>query len=80
MNEGTRVRLRRDVDRYPHFVAPQGAEGTVTKNGDDFLAVKLDEPLDGAEEWDNEVQWYEGMFTDADYRDVFRKDVEVIDE
>lgn len=80
MREGARVRLTRDVDRYPHFVAPKGAEGTITKNWDDLIAVKLDEHLEGAEEWDNEVQWYDGMYADADYREVFQEDVEVLQE
>lgn len=80
MEEGTRVRLKRDVDRYPDFVAPEGAEGTVTKNWDDLIAVKLDEDLDGAEEWDNEVQWYDGMYVDENFRDVFQDDVEVLSQ
>lgn len=80
MDEGTRVRLKRDVDRYPHFVAPEGAEGTVTKNWDDLIAVKLDEDLDGADEWDNEVQWYDGMYANENFREVFQEDVEALEE
>lgn len=79
MQEGTRVRLTQDVERYPHFVAPQGAKGTVTKSRDDLVAVQLDEPLNGAEEWDNEVQWFDGMVEDADFREVFQEDVEVLE-
>lgn len=55
---GTRVRLTRAVDRYPHFIAPKGAVGTLTVSGPSVVAVKLDEHLDGAGEWDNEVRWY----------------------
>jgi hypothetical protein len=55
---GARVRLRHDEDRYPHFVARAGSLGTVTESGDDLVAVRLDEPLEGAEEWSNEVHWY----------------------
>ncbi len=56
--EGTRVRLTRDVDRFPHFIAPKGAEGTVTSVDEYALCVRLDETLPGAEDWDNEVHWY----------------------
>jgi hypothetical protein len=55
---GTRVRLLHDIDRYPHFIATAGSTGTVVDIGDpDIFAVKLDEELLGAEEWENEVHW-----------------------
>jgi hypothetical protein len=55
---GARVRLVHDVERYPHFVALAGATGVVVDVGDPNLyAVRLDEPLAGAEEWSNEVHW-----------------------
>lgn len=57
---GARVQLMFDVDRYPHFVAPEGAMGTVVdpaESGFDMFAVKLDERVPGAETWDNEVLW-----------------------
>jgi len=56
---GSRVELVVDVDRYPHFIAPRGATGTVVDHGDPqiVLAVRLDEPVAGAEDWDNEVHW-----------------------
>ena len=55
---GTRVRLTHSVDRFPHFIAPQGAQGTLVISEPAVVAVRLDEHLDGAEEWDNEVCWY----------------------
>lgn len=55
---GSRVRLLRDVERYPHFIAPKGSEGTVTSVDEYALCVRLDEVLVGAKEWDNEVHWY----------------------
>lgn len=82
---GTRVRLTVDVDRYPHFVAPKGATGTV-KNpsrrgglpvhvGDpNIFAVCLDETLAGAEDWNNEVHWW------LDNGDDPTADFEVIEE
>lgn len=60
---GMRVRLRHDVDRYPHFIARQGMEGVVVTAGDEqdtqpyILAVRMDDVLPGAEEWQNEVHW-----------------------
>lgn len=48
-----RVVLAHDVDRFPHFVAPVGATGTVTHVGDQ-LCVRLDER---AEAWENEIVW-----------------------
>jgi hypothetical protein len=55
--EGMRLRLRHAVDRYPHFIAPAGAVGTVTHADSNVLCLRLDEYLPGAEEWDNEVVW-----------------------
>jgi hypothetical protein len=74
---GLRVRLRREVDRYPHFIAPKGATGTVTDIphpdlGWGCIAVRLDQHLPGAETWDNEVLW------DIDDHVRFSADVEAI--
>lgn len=79
MEEGTKVRFVRDVERYPHFVVPEGRTGTVTVSDEKVIRVKLDEALDGAGEWENEVHWYSDMFVDEDFDDVFREDVEPLD-
>ena len=56
---GTRVRLKHDVDRYPHFIAPAGATGVVVETGEPGLvAVKLNNWVPGTEAWDGEVHWY----------------------
>lgn len=55
--KGDRIRLARPVDRFPHFVAPEGATGTVTEVSDTLVLVRMDETLQGAEEWDNHVAW-----------------------
>lgn len=57
---GRRVMLKRSVERYPHFTAPAGATGVVTVSQPDLVAVRLEEPLQGAEAWDNEVCWDDG--------------------
>jgi len=70
---GDRYRLARDVDRYPHFIAPSGAAGTITQADAHGIALKLDEPLPGAEEWDNEVVWAEDQ-VDSFGEDCKRED------
>lgn len=61
---GDRYRLARNVDRYPHFIAPTGATGTITQADGHGIALKLDEHLPGAETWDNEVVWAEEQVAD----------------
>lgn len=78
MNVGTRVRLTRDVERYPHFVAEAGMEGTVTEVSEERVAVQLDDPVPGAEEWDNEIHWYKDQFEGETFGEVFRGDVEPV--
>lgn len=76
MEPGTRVRLTREVERYPHFTAEAGLTGTVTKFDEEVVAVQLDDPVSGAEEWNNEIHWYRDQFEDEDFTDVFQKEVE----
>jgi len=71
---GTRVRLRCDVDRYPDFVARAGATGTVVLNDAYLLAVRMDAPIRGAEEWDNQVEWRWA----EDDAEVVAEDVEIL--
>lgn len=78
MDVGTRVRLKRDVDRYPHFVAEKGMTGVVTLKSEDQIVIRLDEAVNGAEEWNNEVHWYRGMFEDKSFEIAFKEQVEVI--
>lgn len=77
---GSRGRLRRSVDRFPHFVAGARATGTVTEATDTLIALRLDETLPGAEEWDNDVCWTSDDIETADQTvaAVFYEDVEII--
>lgn len=59
VEEGMRVRLDRDVERFPHFTAPAGMTGTVTDITDNNISVRMDEHLPGAETWDNEIVWHD---------------------
>jgi hypothetical protein len=72
---GTRIGLKRDVERFPYFTAPAGATGTVAEATPDLIRVKLDEPLAGAAEWSNCVHWERTAATTED----FRADVEIIE-
>jgi len=78
--ENTRVELKQDVERYPHFIAKKGMKGTVIRNDDDEIAVKLDEKLIGSEEWDNCVVWYKQDFnTGGDFSEEVSNDLMVIE-
>jgi hypothetical protein len=54
---GERFVLICDVDRYPHFIAARGSEETITDVSQGVVSLRLDDPLPGAEEWDNEIVW-----------------------
>lgn len=59
--EGAIVSFKRDVHRHPHFIVRAGMRGVVTHNDGEEVHVKLFDHLEGAEEWNNECRWYEGM-------------------
>jgi hypothetical protein len=54
---GKKVRLVRDVDRYPHFIARAGSTGVINHWHSDQASVRMDAPLIGAEEWNNCILW-----------------------
>ncbi len=54
---GDRVELIRPVDRFPFFAVMDGAVGTVTTVEDGCFCVRMDDFIDGAEEWQNEIVW-----------------------
>jgi hypothetical protein len=63
---GDRVKLKVEIDRYPNFVAPKGAAGTVAEITSTHIHIKMDEPIRGCEEWDNCIMWGEGEFDVVD--------------
>jgi hypothetical protein len=65
---GSRVALAQDIDRFPHFIANKGEMGKVVDVTDDFVSVKMDNHISGAEEWDNEVMV--GSMYEEELRDV----------
>lgn len=67
---GARLVLRHELWRYPHFIVPEGATGTITHSDEELVALRMDEVIPGAEEWDNEVHWYPRNCDDDVWRDV----------
>jgi hypothetical protein len=61
---GARYRLAHDIERYPNFIAKTGLTGTLILTGAEVL-LQMDEPLDGAEDWDNCIQWIPADGDDA---------------
>jgi hypothetical protein len=53
---GTRVRLTRDVERFP-TVVPAGQIGTVVLRDRGVLAVRLEDEIEGLADWRNELMW-----------------------
>lgn len=68
LKNGQRVKFIDPYDVYPHFVVERGATGTVTYANDEMVSVKMDAPISGAEEWNNEVMFYseDAAFVDGD--------------
>lgn len=71
LQTGVRVALLRTEERYPHFTVPEGAAGVVTVCDADLVAVKLDRPPAGSQEWGGELYftaddaWHLTGVTDA---------------
>jgi len=72
IREGDQVVLARTVERYPHFLAPAGLTGEVVIAELELISVRMDEHLPGAEAWENEIEWGEGLVDQAD------EDLEVV--
>lgn len=54
---GARYRLKRDVERFPYFIAKAGMTGVAEFDDGDEACLKMDEPLPDCEEWGNCIQW-----------------------
>jgi hypothetical protein len=59
LSMGNRVRLVDDQERYPHFIVPAGAYGTVVDTTDGVVSVRMDDRIEGAESWENELYFDE---------------------
>jgi len=49
--------LFHQVDRFPDFSAPSGLTGVVTVVDDNGVWGRMDQPLAGAEQWENQIHW-----------------------
>lgn len=54
---GQRIVLIMEVDRYPYFIAPRMATGTVTEVSNRHITAKMDQLIEGAETWGNCIVW-----------------------
>lgn len=63
---GTRFRLTSPVDRFPDFLAQVGMTGRIVVN-QGIISGKMDQPIQGAEQWGNEIYWdtEEGFLRDT---------------
>jgi hypothetical protein len=86
---GMRVRSKRILDRPPLFTVTRiGVTGSVSRADQDMVAVKLDERVPGAGEWDNKYQItpadavfiYEGEHVPTTMLEVFAFFFEPIEE
>jgi len=55
---GKKVKLSKDILKFPHFIAKKGQTGTIVEYTKDLVSVKLDKEVEGAETWDNCVHLY----------------------
>lgn len=69
----TRVRLRQAVERFPFFIAREGRTGYIVEMNSDLISVRMDEPIPGCEEWNNEI-----LFSLPEDQAEFDEAVEVI--
>lgn len=84
---GTRIRLIRDVYRFPDFIAHRGNIGVVTNyfvtfssSGTVFTTINasMKDPMEGAEEWNNELIWNFSSPSSMKNIKMFLDDVELI--
>src|SRR3954465_11563127 len=54
---GARVKTITYVDRRPLFEVPPHQLGTVVRAKRDFVAVQMDERIEGCEEWHNQIRF-----------------------
>jgi hypothetical protein len=74
---GDKVRLHSDADRFSNFIIPAGATGVVTEVNADIIVIKMDEPFEGGEDWDNSLQITE-VNNDQNLAQEFALEAEVI--
>jgi hypothetical protein len=79
---GSRVRFTTSVERPPYFVVPCGTTGTINAITEDWISVRLDVPIRGAEPWGNCVHFYDAAADgagDPDGWDHFIERIEFVE-
>jgi hypothetical protein len=71
---GKRIRLRREVERFPDFIAWENSTGVIDNVDKYQIVTKMDEPIDGAEHWHNCIIWQDQHLAD------FEQDVEILED
>ena len=77
---GKRIRLRREVERFPDFVVWENSTGIISEikkdKGEKYWSIcaKMDEPIDGAKHWGNCIIWQDQYLAD------FEQDVEILED
>lgn len=61
---GLCLRLVRDVERFPHYVAPRGCPVKVVESDREKVEALARWPVPGAEEWGNRIHWYSSAIQD----------------
>ncbi|MFA5489463.1 MAG: hypothetical protein WC284_09620 [Candidimonas sp.] len=78
---GRRVKFvnSKDIDVHAGVYVEPGMTGTIVNvEPGNLIAVKMDDIIDGLEEWDNEVHWYNDSYPGMDEFEAFLSDVEFI--
>jgi hypothetical protein len=73
---GQRLRLTKDVERFPEGIYPKGTTGTFVGQRMGVSAMRLDEFHDELKEWDNCLLWNE----DSDYSRFIEDETEPLVE
>lgn len=66
VKQGARVRLRRNISRDHEFVVDARKTGVVTVCEPENVHVRMDEPFDGGEAWDQTIVWSDDDLADVD--------------
>lgn len=75
---GDRIRTTEELEFFPHFNLPAGAEGTVVSFDAKSVQVKMTEPIKGCEEWNNEIGFDRLGFSSAWETYIFDESTEAI--
>jgi len=74
--DGDKVRLKNDVDRFPHFIVSSGNTGTVCGyEPGNCICVKIDQKIPALDEWDNQIIYSTNT---GDLQEQMEEELEII--